>query len=66
MKWEYEATKLGITRENEGRGIQLELEYYGDQGWELVSVSETGESFGEGGHVYWVFFKRPKSESDAD
>ena len=58
MKWEYSVKPLDATKALDE--WQAVLNIYGEEGWELVTVTDTSTSSGTLGYC-WAIFKRPKS-----
>lgn len=68
-RWEYttlrvDSASLMESASTEGKSVREPLNQLGSEGWELVSVLDTGRVDGES--VGWVFlFKRPRAKPAA-
>jgi hypothetical protein len=65
MKWEYKTVKLNIPHfeknEEELFEIDIALNQFGSEAWELVSSFDTNEFHGKSKEII-LFFKRPLAE----
>ncbi len=62
MKWEYSTVEFSVDRFGAAKSLVSQLDEHGDDGWELVSLQETGtiEQYGSvTGWNYLAAFKRP-------